>query len=136
MTTVEQLKTKYAGAIAWSFGDAPQMSDELADLVVKGVKTAGCGSLAAFGKEEISPTIGGYNIILNGAGHPVCVIRTIAMRLIRFCDVTEELARKEGEGDLSLDYWRQEHKEFFEREGSFSQDMELIAEEFQLIEIV
>ena len=58
------------------------------------------------------------------------------MRLIRFCDVTEELARKEGEGDLSLDYWRQEHKEFFEREGSFSENMELIAEEFELIEIV
>ncbi len=136
MVTVKQLKAKYPGAIAWPFGDSPQMSAELAGLVVRGLKTAGCGSLAAFEKEEDSPTIGGYNIILDGEGRPICVIRTIAMRLIRFNEVTEELARKEGEGDLSLQYWRREHKEFFEREGTFSENMELVAEEFELIEIV
>ena len=51
---------------------------------------------------------------------PVCVIRLISIRLVRFCDVTEEFARKEGEGDLSLEYWRKEHHRFFTREGYFS----------------
>ena len=33
---------------------------------------------------------------------------------------TVELARKEGEGDLSLEYWRNEHRRFFQAEGSYS----------------
>ena len=53
-----------------------------------------------------------------------------------FSDMTEEFARKEGEGDLSLEYWRKEHKAFFTREGYYSDDMELVAEEFKLIEIL
>jgi len=56
------------------------------------------------------------------------------MKLVRFCDVTEEFARKEGEGDLSLEYWQKEHKRFFSGVGHFSEDMELITEEFEVVE--
>ncbi|CDG98527.1 hypothetical protein XBP1_330035 [Xenorhabdus bovienii str. puntauvense] len=44
------------------------------------------------------------------------------------------LEKKEGEGDLSLSYWRKEHQNFFEREGTYSENMELVFEEFELIE--
>ncbi|WP_261245624.1 ASCH domain-containing protein [Serratia fonticola] len=47
---------------------------------------------------------------------------------LRFCDVTDELAKKEDEEDLSLRYWKQGHKEFFQREGSYSDTMELVTE--------
>jgi uncharacterized protein YhfF len=50
--------------------------------------------------------------------------------------VTAEFARKEGEGDLSLAYWRKEHKAFFEREGFYSDRMELVAEEFEVVEVL
>ena len=80
--------------------------------------------------------MGSYNIILDGQNVPVCVIRLVSMRLVRFCDVNEEFARKEGEGDLSLEYWQKEHQRFFFREGHFSEDMELIAEEFDLVEVL
>lgn len=136
MNLIEELKTKYPGAQAWSIGDNPDMANELADLVCKGIKTASCGSLASFQSEDSAPKIGSYNIILNGHGIPVCVIRMVSMRLIRFCEVTEEFAKKEGEGDLSLEYWRKEHKSFFTRAGFYSDDMELVAEEFELIEVL
>ena len=136
MKSIESLKQKYPGAIAWQFGDSVELGNELAALVVKGVKTMGCGSLTSYINEADSPTIGGYNIILNGAGSPVCVIRTIAMKIIRFCDVDHEIAKKEGEGDLSLEYWREAHHAFFSREGSFSETMELVAEEFEIVELV
>lgn len=136
MTAIKQLNEKYTGALSWSFGDSPGLADQLAALVMKGVKTASCGSLSSFEKEEESPSVGSYSIILSGEGSPVCVIRTTAMFLKRFSDVTEELAKKEGEGDLSLDYWRKGHQDFFEREGTYSEDMEIIFEEFQLIEII
>ena len=136
MAAVDDLKVKYPGADAWQMGDNPELASELADLIKKGIKTATCGSLISYQREESVPRIGSYNIILDGQSVPVCVIRLISMQLVRFCDVTEAFARKEGEGDLSLEYWRKEHQHFFTREGHFSDDMELIAEEFELIEVL
>lgn len=135
MNSVGSLQIKYPGAMAWAFGDNPQMADELADLVRDGKKTASCGSLASYLSESPAPGVGSYHIILNGQQDPVCVIRMVSLRLVRFCDVDETFARKEGEGDLSLDYWRKEHQAFFSREGSFAEDMELVAEEFERVEI-
>ncbi|QJI30039.1 ASCH domain-containing protein [Pseudomonas sp. ADAK18] len=136
MSIIDDLKVRYPGAIAWKFGDTPEMADELAELVVKGIKTATCGSLSSFKHEDESSTIGDYSIILNSKGEPVCVIRVISMRIVRYCDVDQDLARKEGEGDLSLRYWMQGHKDFFQREGSFDETMELMAEEFELVEVL
>ncbi len=136
MAAVEELKIKYPGADAWQVGDSPALASELANLIKKGIKTASCGSLTSYQQEESAPKIGSYNIILDGQGLPVCVIRLVSMRLVRFSDVTEAFARKEGEGDLSLEYWQREHQRFFTREGHFSEDMELIAEEFEVVEVV
>lgn len=136
MKSIDELKTTYPGAQAWSFGDNPEMANALAGLVVSGRKTASCGSLASYLAEEPAPKIGSYHIILDGQHSPVCVIRLLAMRLVRFCDVTHEFARKEGEGDLSLEYWRQEHKAFFTRAGFFCEKMELVAEEFRVVEVL
>ncbi|MFZ4147245.1 ASCH domain-containing protein [Enterobacter ludwigii] len=136
MAAVEELKVKYPGANAWQMGDSQELASELADLIKKGIKTASCGSFASYQQEEPAPKIGSYNIILDGQSIPVCVIRLVSMRLVRFCDVTEEFARKEGEGDLSLEYWQKEHQRFFTREGYFSEEMELITEEFEVVELL
>lgn len=136
MAAVEVLKVKYPGAGAWQMGDSPELASKLADLIKKGIKTASCGSLTSYQQEVSAPKIGSYNIILDGQNVPVCVTRLVSMRLVRFCDVTETFARKEGEGDLSLEYWQKEHQRFFTREGHFSDDMELIAEEFEVIEVL
>ncbi|HFZ8995152.1 TPA: ASCH domain-containing protein [Citrobacter freundii] len=136
MDKIDLLKVKYPGANAWQVGDSQELANELATLIVKGIKTASCGSLASYLQEESAPKIGSFNIILDGQNVPVCVVRLVSMRLVRFCDVTGEFARKEGEGDLSLEYWRKEHQRFFTREGYFSDDMELIAEEFEVVEVL
>lgn len=136
MNIIDNLKVKYPGASAWSFGDTSEMADALAERVVKGMKTATCGSLSSFQREDESSAIGSYCIILDGRDQPVCVIRIISIRIVRFCEVDEAHAQKEGEGDLSLRYWRESHKEFFQREGTYDETMELVAEEFELIEIL
>lgn len=132
----DALRKKYPGAAAWSFGDSPVLADELAALVIRGRKRATCSALVSFQQESDKPEIGGYSIILSGSGEPVCVIRTELMRIIRFCDVTESLAAKEGEGDLSLHFLQAGHQAFFEREGTFSPAMELVFEEFSLTEVL
>ncbi|HFN7231956.1 TPA: ASCH domain-containing protein [Klebsiella quasipneumoniae] len=75
-------------------------------------------------------------MILDGTGQPMCVIQTVRLQVIRFCEMTSELASKEGQGDLSLEYWKEGHKRYFEREGTYSEEMELVFEEFELSEIL
>lgn len=136
MVKLREIEMKYPGAGAWQMGDSPELASELANLIKKGIKTASCGSCASYQQEESAPRIGSYNIILDGQNVPVCVIRLVSLQLVRFCDINEEFARKEGEGDLSLEYWKKEHQRFFIREGHFSEDMELIAEEFEVVEVL
>lgn len=136
MVKLKEIELKYPGAGAWQMGDSPELASELANLIKKGIKTASCGSFASYQQEESAPRIGSYNIILDGQNVPVCVIRLVSLQLVRFCDINEEFARKEGEGDLSLEYWKKEHQRFFIREGHFSEDMELIAEEFEVVEVL
>ena len=77
MVTVDELKMKYPDANAWQMGDSPELANELAALIKKGIKTASCGSYASYQKEEFAPRIGSYNIILNGQDVPVCVARGV-----------------------------------------------------------
>ncbi|ENZ7914705.1 ASCH domain-containing protein [Klebsiella aerogenes] len=139
MTKLEELKSIYPGALVWHFGDSPELADELVQLVLSGVKTATCCSKTSFQREYErgeAPRVGSYNIILDGTGQPMCVIQTVRLQVIRFCEMTSELASKEGEGDLSLEYWKEGHKRYFEREGTYSKEMELVFEEFELTEIL
>ncbi|WP_413727522.1 ASCH domain-containing protein [Sodalis sp. RH19] len=127
------LADRYPGAQFWAFGDSAEMADTLLALVLRGEKTASCCSYTAF-RQDGAPAVGGYHVILDGADNPACVIRTVAQRLVRYCDVTADMAALEGEGDKSLDYWRAAHRDFFQREGGFSPEMLLVFEQFTLIE--
>ncbi|WP_294034417.1 ASCH domain-containing protein [uncultured Moraxella sp.] len=62
--------------------------------------------------------------------------KNTAQFIIRFDEVDETLAKKEGEGDLSLAYWRTVYQEFFEKFGVFDDKMWLIFEEFTVIEVL
>ncbi len=72
--------------------------------------------------------------MLNGTGDAVCVIRTLALRLIRFNEMSADLAALEGEGDLS-GVLASGTPGLFEREGNWSPEMELVYEEFAVLEI-
>lgn len=120
---------------AWAFGGAP---DKLADLAVRGIKTATSSSLELMRYEgERMSEPGDYSVILDSKGQAVCIIRTTRVYVETFARVTREHAFKEGEGDRSLDYWRRIHDEYFtEVLGAvglpFDEDAELVCEEFEL----
>ena len=87
---------------AWRFGDA---SDKLADLVLKGIKTATASGYDLYfmeGEEAQLPQPGDYSVILNAKDEAVCVIQTTKTTVVPFNNVSEEHAYKEGEGDRSL----------------------------------
>ncbi len=121
------------------FGDTLQMADELGQLVISGIKTATSSSLWAWEAEEsLLPQPGLLSIILDGKDRPICIIETTEVYVCRFSAVDEEFARDEGEGDLSLAYWRKAHKKFFTRqltkiEKEFNEEMPLVCERFRVI---
>ncbi len=121
---------------AWAFG---AQADELAELVLAGVKTAtaSAGPLYELDNEPL-PRAGEYSVILNAAGEAVCVIQTTKVYVCPFRAVTAQHAYMEGEGDRSLACWRQVHETFFrsgmERAGLvFDEDMPVVCEEFRLV---
>jgi uncharacterized protein YhfF len=122
---------KYQGLRSFAFGDGPKLADELLDLVIRGLKTATCST-------EDEPNIsapGEQWIVLDGRGEPRCAIETIELTYRRFPEVDAAFAYDEGEGDRSLDYWRQAHRTYFGRQGKFREDMMLMCERFRLVEV-
>jgi uncharacterized protein YhfF len=53
----------------------------------------------------------------------------------RYNEVDAAFAHEEGEGDRSLDHWRDAHRRYFTRMGRFSEDMMLMCERFRLVEV-
>jgi uncharacterized protein YhfF len=123
----------YRDAPRWAFGDSPELADELLALVLAGTKRATCDSLAAR-QADIMPRVGEVSVILDGAGEPVCAIETTGVEVMRFCEVSSAFAADEGEGDLSLAFWREAHKGYFERQGTYSEDMQVVCERFRLLQ--
>lgn len=118
---------------AWAFGDD---ADTLASLVLRGIKTATASAYPLYELEgEELPQEGEYSVILDAEEHAVCIIRTEKVFVIPFCEVDERQAWKEGEGDRSLQYWREVHERFFaecmEEAGlRFDENMKVVCEEF------
>ena len=122
-------------AVTFSFGDSPEMADDLLALVLAGKKTATCGPVRDFGPGGAEkPVVGRRDVILDGKGRPAAVIETVEVSYCRFDEVDEAFARDEGEGLLTLEDWSNGHKAYWERNGGWSPDMELICERFRLVE--
>lgn len=136
-----KVNPEYKTAIytSWYFCNTEKCSNELAELVVKGIKrgTASLHMWYESGKEKL-PETGAFNVITNWDGIAQCITQTKKLTILPFKDVTPEMAETEGEGDKSLDYWRKAHIHFFNSElenenVEFNEDMNIVFEEFEMI---
>ena len=121
---------------AWAFGEAP---DKLVDLVVQGIKTATCSAYDLYQiNNEPLPKEGDYSVILDSSGEAVCIVKTLKIYVTEFKYVSAEHAYKEGEGDRSLEYWREVHVNFLTNElatinQSFDENTKVVCEEFEVV---
>ncbi|KZL21241.1 ASCH domain protein [Pseudovibrio axinellae] len=121
---------------SFAFGDSPDLADRLLELVLNGTKTASCGDLLSYEREgEPLPQPGDQYVVVDGKGQAACVIEMVTVDVRQFNEIDEVWAVLEGEGDLSLEFWQDAHREYFERNGVFSPDMKLVCEYFQLVKI-
>jgi uncharacterized protein YhfF len=120
---------------AWGFGADPGMADELGLLVRDGPKRATTSLLSEYQEDdEPLPAVGDLSVVLDGAGRPLCVIRTTVVEVRAFGLVDEAFAWVEGEGDSSLAYWREAHIRFFASGGRpVDDDTPVVLETFELL---
>ena len=98
-----------------SFAGARESADELLDLYLEGRKTAGSSIREDFlAAGDPLPRVGDFWIVLNSRDEPGCLLRTEKIAVHKFYDVPPEIAVAEGEGDLSLEYWRRVHRAAYE----------------------
>ncbi|HSM72605.1 MAG TPA: ASCH domain-containing protein [Anaerolineales bacterium] len=121
------------------WGDSPEMADELGALIADGVKTGTCSALWEWEAEgEALPEEGSLTIVLDGRSEPLCIVEITEVFIRNYNEVDADFARAEGEGDLSLEYWREAHRNFFARTlpkigKEFSEEMPLVCERFRVI---
>lgn len=124
---------------AFGFGDSPSMVDDLGQLVLAGIKRATAGSVWSYESSgQGVPKPGDLSVVTDSNNVPLCIIETVQVDIVPFDDVTEEFAATEGEGDGSLDYWREAHLNYFTREcersgRKFSGEMLLACERFRVV---
>jgi len=124
---------------AWHFCDNEVDADACAGLVLAGRKRATAPSLWFFESRGLSlPAVDDLEIVTNWNGIAQCIIRTTAVRVVRFVDVTEEHARLEGEGGGSLEFWRAAHWTYYQRElkgtgYAPAEDMPVVCQYFEVV---
>lgn len=97
-----------------SFAGTKEITDELLVLYLEGKKTAGSSVVEDFQSAGDSlPALDDYWIYLNSKEEPSLILRTEKIEINNFLKVPERIAIAEGEGDLSLAYWRKVHSEIY-----------------------
>lgn len=137
--TADALEATDAAYTSWHFGTGGTMADELVELVLSGRKRATAGALWSYEHEgEPIPRVGDFSVVTDGSGRARCVIRTSAVCVVPFSEVDAGFAAAEGEGDLSLEYWREGHWRYFTLDlAQFSRaptlDMPVVCERFEVV---
>ena len=121
---------------AWGFADDshPELMSKLGLLVRDGPKRATAGREEDFNDEEPIPSPGDHHVILDGEGHPICIIRTTSVEIRPFGQVDAQFAWDEGEGDRTLEWWRAAHVRYFASVGTpIDDDTHLVLERFEKV---
>ena len=87
------------------FANEPALATAIGRLVLTGRKRA---NAAIDGIGATGPTPGRHRVVVDGAGMPLCIIRTTKVERRAFADVDEAFA--EADGHESLDAWRGAHR--------------------------
>jgi uncharacterized protein YhfF len=135
MDSIEITNKNYFECFA--FGDSPEMADELLALVLTGKKTA---TVSVVLEDEQSPSVGDLSLVLDGRGNPACVIKTVYLETVKFCDLTWDMVRLEGE-DENFEQWKSGNIRYWTRDAdkrgyTFTDQTPITFERFEVVEVL
>ncbi|MGD9741448.1 MAG: ASCH domain-containing protein [Dongiaceae bacterium] len=114
--------------------------DMLLDLVGEGKKRATAHMALDFEKNNVPRRkVGDYWVVVSTKNEPRYLVRVTDVTVTPFNQVKVEFASREGEGDSSLRYWAEVHREYFEAQCKdlgipFPDDCPTVCEGFELID--
>ncbi|GHJ93256.1 hypothetical protein SNE510_27750 [Streptomyces sp. NE5-10] len=115
------------GMRAMELGSPGAMRDELNSLVLAGAKTATTGLLDEYAQEaEGLEYPGERQALLDNEGRRVATLVFTGVDVRPFGEVGWEHAEAEGEGDASLDAWREVHRRFWAGAGTPVEDETMV----------
>lgn len=98
----------------WHFGDTKDVAAHCAHLVRAGIKTATSGLIWEMEADgEQIPQPGDLAVVVDLSGEPYCIIELTECSIQSFAKVDKAFAFDYGEGDRSLEGWRQDAWEYF-----------------------
>ena len=121
------------------FGDNPRTSDYLIALVLEGKKTATCGLIEDYQRDDYPiPKVGDQKIFINGNREPVCIAEVTEVESKQFSEIDDSFAYDEGEGDRSYEFWYKEHVECFSNSMTamgkeFHEQLPTVCERFKIL---
>lgn len=127
---------RIGGLRTLALGTPGEMRANLNTLVLAGVKTATAGLLTdeyAAENEELEH-VGERLVLVDDQDALVGVVEVTVVEVVRFADVSWDFARSEGEGDRSIEEWREGHRGFWTRAGfPVDDDTPVVCIRFRLV---
>ncbi|MFI8368256.1 ASCH domain-containing protein [Streptomyces sp. NPDC085466] len=117
-------------------GTPGEMRERLTGLVLAGRKTATTGLLSEYVEEAEGLEFAGERLALVGdEGTHVATIEITGVEVVPYREVTWEHAAAEGEGDRSLEEWRDGHSRFWAGIGTpVADDTSVVCMRFQVVD--
>jgi uncharacterized protein YhfF len=117
-----ECKVQVPGFAASALGHSRALADELAELIVAGIKRAHATLEHDFTADnDALPQPGDHLVVLDGRGRPRAIVRNRHVERRHFDEIDDAFAFEAGEGDLTLRWWLTAHRQDFaeraEREG-------------------
>ena len=121
----------------FAFGDSSEMADELLALVLAGKKTA---TVSVVLEGEAKPSVGDCSLVLDGRGKPACVIKTVRLEIVPFCELTWDMVKLEGE-DETFEQWKAGNQRYWMRDAAkrgytFTDQTPITFECFEVTEVL
>ncbi|KIN64673.1 ASCH domain-containing protein [Sulfitobacter noctilucicola] len=134
MISEKEALAKYPGAVSFRYGDSETLNAEILALVLAGKKTITCDAVAGFeARGEAKPEPGRTDVALDWGGRPVAAVRTVAVDIVPFNKMSEQLIAPQGEF-RDLQDWRNGYEAYLTRAGIFAQDVAMLVETFEVVE--
>ncbi|MCT2278500.1 ASCH domain-containing protein [Micromonospora chalcea] len=110
---------RIGGLRALALGTPGELRTRLNTLVLSGVKTATAGLVQEYDEDgEELEYVGERQVLVDDNDAFLAVIEVTGVEVVRFADVPWDFARAEGEGDRSIEEWREGHGAYWARQGT------------------
>ncbi|MEU7715237.1 ASCH domain-containing protein [Micromonospora chalcea] len=126
---------RIGGLRALALGTPGELRTRLNTLVLSGVKTATAGLVQEYDDEnEELEYVGERLVLVDDNDAFVGVVEVTGVEVVRFADVPWDFARAEGEGDRSIEEWREGHGAYWARQGTpVTDDTRIVCLRFRLV---